>query len=314
VYDIALTVSAGLRAGTRVDVAWVVQTRGFSARDKGEALALTPGGGRVGAAAAGSLNDQLAELTERGTTGRLVDLHVGDREAERAGLSCGGDARCLVVPATDLPAELWERLGDREPVCLVTRLDGDRVVDTALYTADTVGDAGTETAQLFRRAATDTVVTPEQVTTVLWPVAQLVVVGGGGIADALSRTADLLGWRTQVVTEVEPATDLIADLATLDKLVVLSHDVELAGPALAAALAGPVGYIGALGSRRTQQNRADWLAQRGVTDLDRVHGPAGLDIGANTPAEIAIAIAAEALAVKASASARPLREKSGAIH
>ena len=77
---------------------------------------------------------------------------------------------------------------------------------------------------------------------------------------------------------------MIAGLAGLDKLVVISHDDDLAGPALAAALDGPVGYIGALGSRRTQQSRADWLAYRGITDLDRVHGPAGLDIGASTPA------------------------------
>ena len=75
-----------------------------------------------------------------------------------------------------------------------------------------------------------------------------------------------------------------------------------------------MGYIGALGSRRTQQARADWLAYRGVTDLERVHGPAGLDIGANTPAEIAVSILAEALAVKARASAGPLGQKSGPIH
>jgi xanthine dehydrogenase accessory factor len=96
--------------------------------------------------------------------------------------------------------------------------------------------------------------------------------------------------------------------------VVTSHDVEVAGPALAAALEGNVGYIGGLGSRRTQQARADWLAYRGVTDLERIHGPAGLDIGASTPAEIAVSILAEALAVKASTSGAALRHKSGPIH
>ena len=77
-----------------------------------------------------------------------------------------------------------------------------------------------------------------------------------------------------------------------------SHDAELGGRALAAGLDSDVGYIGALGSRRTQQSRADWLAYRGITDLSRIHGPAGLDIGADTPAEIAVSILAEALAVK----------------
>ena len=48
-----------------------------------------------------------------GTTGRIVDLHVGELDAELAGLACGGDARCLLVPAADLPAGLWDRLRDR---------------------------------------------------------------------------------------------------------------------------------------------------------------------------------------------------------
>jgi xanthine dehydrogenase accessory factor len=312
-YEIALSVSACLRAGTRVDVAWVVETHGFSARDKGEALAITPGGGRVGAALSGSLNGQLADLSDGGTTGRLVDIQVGDLEAELAGLSCGGDARCLLVPAADLPAGLWERLREREPVCLVTRLDGDRVVDTAMFGPDTVAGAGEDAVRLFGRGVSDTILAPGTVTTVFWPVSKLVIIGAGAVADALCRAADLLGWHAQTITEASGATGVIAGLAVLDKVVVTSHDDELAGPALAAALAGRVGYIGALGSRRTQQSRADWLAYRGVTDLARVHGPAGLDIGANTPAEIAISIVAEALAVTSTANAGSLRAKSGSI-
>ncbi len=314
VYEISLTVSACLRAGTRVDVGWVVESRGFSAWDKGEALALTPGGGRVGSAMSGALNDQLADLVDQGMTGRLVDLHVGDLEAELAGLSCGGDARCLLVPATSLPADLWERLRERDPVCLVTRLDGSRVVDTVLFGSDRISDAGEEAAGVFHRGMTDTIVTSDTVTTILWPVPKMLIVGAGAIADALRRQADFLGWSTDVVSEVSRATGVIAGLAVLDSLVVLSHDNDLAGPVLAAALEGRVGYIGALGSRRTQESRAAWLAYRGVTDLQRVHGPAGLNIGANTPAEIAVSIVAEALAVRSNAGTGPLREKSGSIH
>jgi xanthine dehydrogenase accessory factor len=297
VYEIALSVSACLRAGTRVDVAWVVETRGFSSRDKSEALAITPGGGRVGSVLSGALHDQLAD---QAATGRLVDLTVSDLSATLAGLSCGGDARCLLVPAADLPAELWQRLLDREPVCLVTRLDGDRVVGTALLDAETVETAGEDAARLFARGVSDTIVAADSVITVLWPVPQLVIVGGGG--------------RTHRTTDTSTATGLIARLAVLDKLVVTSHDDDVAGPALASALGGQVGYIGALGSRRTQQSRADWLAFRGITDLERVHGPAGLDIGANTPAEIAVSIVAEALSVANAVGASSLRAKTGAIH
>jgi xanthine dehydrogenase accessory factor len=196
----------------------------------------------------------------------------------------------------------------------VSRLDGDRVVETALYDRDTIDAAGEDAARLFGRGASGTSITPDAVITVLWPIPQLVIVGAGAIADALRAAADLLGWHTQVATQASAATGVIAGLSALDKLVVISHDDELAGRALAAALSGPVGYIGALGSRRTQQSRADWLAYRGVTELSRIHGPAGLDIGANSPAEIAVAILAEAMAVASGRTASSLRERSGAIH
>ncbi|GIJ57018.1 XdhC family protein [Virgisporangium aurantiacum] len=286
-YEIALSVAACLRAGTRVDVAWVVEATGLGARDLGEALAITPGGGRVGSVLGGSLNDQLADLSSQGITGRVVDLRVGDVDAQLAGLACGGDARCVLVPADMLAGDLWDRLRRREPVGIRVSLDGDRIVGT-----ERVDAAADKT-----RRVSGSLVEPDTVTSVFWPVPRLLIVGGGPVAEALRAAADLLGWRIDVASDARAATGAIAALAALDKVVVVSHDVELAGAALEAALAGEVGYIGALGSRRTQQTRADWLAHRGVTDLDRVHGPAGLDIGATTPPEIAVSILAEAMKV-----------------
>jgi len=309
VYEIALSVAACLRAGTRVDVAWVVDAQGLGARDMGEALAITPGGGRVGSVLGGSLDDQLADLAAQGTGGRIVAVRVGDLAAELAGLACGGDARCVILPATALPADLWDRLRAREPVAVRVSLDGDRVADAATFDADSISAAGEEAQRVFGRRMSGSLVEPDAVTSVFWPVPRLVIVGGGPVADALRRNADLLGWRIDLTTDARAATGAIAALAGLDKVVVVSHDVELAGAALEAALAGEVGYIGALGSRRTQQARADWLAYRGVTDLARVHGPAGLSIGAHTPPEIAVSILAEAMAVGSSASAVSLREK-----
>ena len=308
-YEIALSVAACLRAGTRVDVAWVVDAQGLGARDMGEALAITPGGGRVGSVLGGSLDDQLADLAAQGTGGRIVAVRVGDLAAELAGLACGGDARCVILPATALPADLWDRLRAREPVAVRVSLDGDRVADAATFDADSISAAGEEAQRVFGRRMSGSLVEPDAVTSVFWPVRRLVIVGGGPVADALRRNADLLGWRIDLTTDARAATGAIAALAGLDKVVVVSHDVELAGAALEAALAGEVGYIGALGSRRTQQARADWLAYRGVTDLARVHGPAGLSIGAHTPPEIAVSILAEAMAVGSSASVVSLREK-----
>jgi xanthine dehydrogenase accessory factor len=105
-----------------------------------------------------------------------------------------------------------------------------------------------------------------------------------------------VGWQPRMAGELTKVGGLMAPLSGLDKVVVAAHDLELAGTALAAALDSECGYIGSLGSRKMQADRADWLAYRGVTDLSRVHGPAGLDIGAVTPGEIAVAIAAEAIA------------------
>jgi xanthine dehydrogenase accessory factor len=313
-YDIAVSVISCLQAGTRVDVAWAVETHGFSSRDHTEALMITPGGGRVGAVMSGSLNDQLAGQTGGESHGRIVDLQVDEVDALVAGLSCGGDARCLLVPAAEFPAELWERLAEREPVCLVARLDGDEVAEIALYDADTVDAAGEDTARLFRRGASTSTVTGDTVTTVLWPVPKLLIIGAGAIAEALVAAAGLLGWHTETMTDTDSAATVLAGLTRLDNVVVISHDNELAGRALIAALSGATGYIGALGSRHTQQSRAAWLAEHDVTDLDRIHGPAGLDVGANTPAEIALSILAEALAVRSGSNAASLRTHAGAIH
>ncbi|HKT05555.1 MAG TPA: XdhC family protein [Rugosimonospora sp.] len=313
-YEIALSVVACLRAGTTVDVAWVVEAEGVGAGDLAEALAITPGGGRVGTVLGGSLNDQLADLSTQGRTGRIHGLQVGDLDAQLAGLACGGAARCVLVPATMLAADLWDRLRSREPVCVVTGLHGDRVVDTAVFGSETIARAGEDAVRLFHRRVSGSSVAPDTVTTVFWPVPTLVIVGAGGVADALRSAAELVGWRIEVVTDARAATGAIAALGGPDKVVVVSHDLDLAGPALQAALASDVGYLGALGSHRTQQLRAQWLADRGVTDLDRVHGPAGLDIGANTPPEIAVSILAEALAVSSQGAVRSLRAKNAPIH
>jgi xanthine dehydrogenase accessory factor len=310
VYEVALTVAACLQADTDVNVAWAVATDGFSARDPAEAVALTPGGGRVGSLLSGSLDDQLADVAHRlPTGGRLVDLSVSDIEALASGLSCGGSARCLVVPASALPAELWPRLLERDPICLVTELDGDQVRGSQLFTEASIDDAGEDVATRFRRAASETAIVDDRVVTILWPVPKMVIVGGGGIAEAIEQAATLLGWHTQTVADPGTATGLVAGLAALDKLVVMSHDLEVAGPVLAAALDSDVGYIGALGSRRTQQARAEWLAYRGLTDLERINGPAGLDIGAHSPAEIAVSIVAEALAKAASTTGTSLSKQ-----
>jgi xanthine dehydrogenase accessory factor len=89
-------------------------------------------------------------------------------------------------------------------------------------------------------------------------------------------------------------------LAAIDGVVVMGHDLETTGRALMVALAGDAGYIGSVGPGDVRRAREDWLAYRGVADLTRVHGPAGLDIGARSPQEIAVSIVAEIIASRRS--------------
>ncbi len=176
------------------------------------------------------------------------------------------------------------------------------MAEAHLFTAGDVAEAGDAAAELFARRVGGSTMVDDRVVSVFWAVPQLVIVGDGPVAGALDRAGALVGWHTRVITEGEMARGVIAGLSTIDKVVVTGHDLELTGAGLIAALDSDVGYIGALGSRRLHDNRRDWLAYRGVTDLTRVHAPAGLDIGADTPATIAVSILAEAIASAADAA------------
>jgi xanthine dehydrogenase accessory factor len=251
----------------------------------------------------------------------LVEVAVGADDAAAAGLACPGALTVLVQPAGAVPDDVWDRLANREPLCLVTTLL-DGVCTTDAYTPTTVREAfppAAEIPRLFARGVSGALVQVSDPTTVavaLWPVPTLVVVGDGLIADALRDQAALLGWGVLVTDDRDEAVAAAAGRHRSDAYVVLSHDRAVDGPALAAALAGGAGYVGALGSRRTQAARREWLTGRGVLGKDqaRIHGPAGLDVDAHTPAEIAVSIVAEILAARSGASGQSLRERTGSIH
>jgi xanthine dehydrogenase accessory factor len=170
---------------------------------------------------------------------------------------------------------------------------------------------------------------------VFGPPPRLVVVGAVDTGEALCALAKSLGWHTICVdararfatAERIPSADEIVvkwpeeafDQIRPDRdtaVVVLTHDDKFDIPALAAALDSDAFYVGALGSRRAQENRRERLRESGLTEeqLERLRGPAGLDIGAESPAETAISILAEALALRAGRLGGPLLEAAGRIH
>ena len=147
---------------------------------------------------------------------------------------------------------------------------------------------------------------------------RLLVVGDGPVTDALVEMAAVLGWDTTVAGTTEEVT---AALPTATAVVVTSHHADLDGPAIAAALSAAPGaapaYLGAMGSRRTQARRRQWLLEHGATgaDLDRLHAPAGLAIGADSPPEIALSVLAELLAsVRGVPVVGSLKDRPGPIH
>jgi xanthine dehydrogenase accessory factor len=170
---------------------------------------------------------------------------------------------------------------------------------------------------------------------VYMPPPRLFVHGAVDTAEALCRAVRLVGW-TSVVADARarfatperlPSADELVvkwpeeafaqlGLDRDDAIVVLTHDEKFDQPALKGALESAAFYIGALGSRRTQSKRLEKLAEAGVpeTSFDRILGPCGLDIGAESPAETALSILAEIMAVRAGRAGGSLRDSKAAIH
>ncbi len=316
-YDIADDVERWLADGQDPTVALVVDVRGLSAGTPASAWAWLPGGATAGNPLAG-LD---AELPGRG----MVHVTVSDAQAAQAGLACGGTATLLVQPASAYPAQLWPHLAQREPLCVVATTAGPAVTSTQVFTTETIRDAhrrADQVPRLFGRGVSAATIVegaegePARVAVALWPVPTLVVVGDGLIAAALCDQATLLGWQSQTTPEADAAVAAAAQLRRSDAVVVLSHDRDVDGPALTAALRGGAGYVGGMGARHTQDARAKWLTKHGVSDEEqaRIHGPAGLDIDAHTPAEIALSIVAEILAARAGSAGGALRDRSGPVH
>jgi xanthine dehydrogenase accessory factor len=169
------------------------------------------------------------------------------------------------------------------------------------------------------------------------PPPDLIIFGAVDFTAALLRVAKLLGYRVTVcdaravfaTRQRFPLADEVIvdwpnryldkvgpDLGPRDAVCVLTHDAKFDVPALLSALNTRVGYIGAMGSRRTHLARVDRLREAGVTDadLERIMSPIGLDLGARTPEETAISICAEIIALRTGRRPPSLREKDGPVH
>lgn len=258
-----------------------------------------------------------------GVFDRLRDALRADRAVALATVVAGPNvgAKLLVAPDGDPHGSLGDPDLDR-----VVRRDALGELEAGLTTTRHYGEHGEareEVVEVFIESFA--------------PSPRMVIFGAVDFTAALARAAKLLGYRVTVCDAREvfvtpqrfPMADEVvcdwpdrylsqfgAALGPRDAVCVLTHDAKFDVPAIVGALATPVGYIGAMGSRGTHAKRVERLRDAGVDDagLARVMAPIGLDIGARTPEETAISICAEIIARRTGRDAPSLRDGDGPIH
>ncbi|MEA3216048.1 MAG: xanthine dehydrogenase accessory factor [Acidimicrobiia bacterium] len=322
-------------AGTPAALVRAVEVTGFGAGQYDNALVRTASGEQAGAILRGVADTEVNAAVERvlaepAAAPRTLRVGINDPEAAAGGLSCGGSALLVVEPLDALPARLWELLRSGRPVVLGTLVERDGHPKTLAFddetTVGTLGSTDLETHVVA--VGRELLANPRANRTVLevapgrvliekvLPRTRLVTVGGGEVIDALVDMARALGWLVEPMADGEPTVEAIRLCGPTDAVVVTTHHPQWGPAALASALRSDAFFVGALGSRRTQQNRAERLEALGVGpgEVARIHGPVGLDLGGRTPAETALAICAQVLAVRSGRDLPSLTDRSRPIN
>lgn len=333
--DVIDDIERWLQSGqSAIALATVIETWGSAPRKAGAKMAFTAGGAAIVGSVSGGCVEAavIAAGDEVLADGRPQLLHFGvaDDIAWGVGLACGGTIDVFVErldPATVAQARQWIDTGAAGAIVTVAQGSdealGRKLVVTANDVTGFLGAGLDETAVHLARTVRHS--TRYQVMEgvglfidAIRPPPTLFIVGGAHTAVALVQLARVVGFRTVVIdprrafgsTERFPMADELIqawpDRAFAERpigdgaaVVTLSHDPKIDDPALRAALLSEAFYVGALGSRRTHKRRRERLAALGFDEkqLGRIHAPIGLDIGADNPEEIALAVLAEVVAV-----------------
>jgi xanthine dehydrogenase accessory factor len=302
-----------VQAGEGAALATVIETWGSAPRRVGAQLVVSGTGAMEGSVSGGCVEGAVViealEALQDGAS-RMLEYGVSDGDAFAIGLACGGTIRVLVEPigAGGMPenmlADLVAARAARRPVAYVVALDGS--------TRSLVTEGHTERFRTDRSGLSDDGVSFIAIHN---PPLRMAIVGGVHIAQHLDGMARSVGFDTYIIDPREafgsearfPGAQVINEwpddalqnlgVDARTALVLLTHDPKLDDPAIQCALASGPFYIGALGSSRTHAARRARLAEAGFKrdQIDQIHGPVGLDIGASGPAEIAVAIMAEVI-------------------
>ncbi len=342
-------ISAWSAAGRRLAGATLVSSDGSTPHQPGLSMVASEAGESVGALSGGCVDADVVLACDRVLAGGPPEvLRFGADDETTSELACGG---VLTVWVHELaPAAVAAILGPADAVVVTTRV-GVHIHQEAVSVSEAtdhacgsvpMGPSRSVAARwlLDSRRRTEFLQTSdggEAFLEVFGRRGLFVVVGFSGYTEALCAQARLLGYLT-VVIEPRPrfaagiicadevigswpdaALERLAEHGRLDDhtvIVVCSHDPKFDEPALATALTTPAGFIGALGSRSTSAGRLQRLRARGVTEtaLQRIHSPVGLDLGGAGPAETAVSIFAQIIAVARGRGAAPLRDTSGPLH
>ncbi|MEO7336883.1 MAG: XdhC family protein [Caldimonas sp.] len=304
-------------AGHAVWLVTVIETWGSAPRPPGALLAMRDDGLVTGSVSGGCVEDDLIDRVRNGERvghPSLITYGVTKEEAARFGLPCGGNLRLVQEPLGDIGwiDDVLRRTAQHELVARIVDLKSGRVTVEAATRGEAFSFDGDTLRALFG------------------PRWRMLIIGAGQLSRALAQMALMLDfeviccdpreeyhltWDIPNTTFSKLMPDDLAIELQLDPhsaVVAVTHDPKLDDMALLEALKSPAFYVGALGSRSNTATRKERLALFDLTasEIDRLHGPIGLDIGSRTPAEIAVSILAEVVAVRNGVALRqkkPLR-------
>jgi xanthine dehydrogenase accessory factor len=305
-------------AGHPVWLVTVIETWGSAPRPPGALLAMRGDGLVAGSVSGGCVEDDLIDRVRQGErVGRpsLIAYGVTKEEAARFGLPCGGNLRLVQEPLTEIGwlDEILRRTAQHELVARSVDLESGRVTVEPAARGEAFAFDGRTLRALFG------------------PRWRMLIIGAGQLSRALAQMALMLDfeviccdpreeyhltWDIAGTTFSKAMPDDLAVELQLDPhsaVVAVTHDPKLDDLALLEALKSPAFYVGALGSRGNTAKRKERLAlfDLSAAEIDRLHGPIGLDIGSRTPGEIAVSILAEVIAVRNGVALRqkkPLRD------
>jgi xanthine dehydrogenase accessory factor len=310
--------------GQAVAVGSVIERIGSAPRDPGAALAVSASGEVAGSVTGGCVEPAvIREATEvlNGSPGRICRYGLTDDDGFDVGLSCGGTIAVAVYPLDPaLLAPLGDAVENDTPVALTVRLAEQRFGEQRLVSGNgaSTGDAVEFAARALLEIGESGVIETGEGELVFvesyTPRPDLYIFGASDHVAALVTMGKFLGYR---VTVCDPRTtfmtrdrfpdadelalewpDRFLENAPVDArtaICMMTHDLKFDVPALKRALASNAGYIGAIGSEKTRTERDARLRDEGVgeADLARLHQPIGIQIGARTPEEVAVTIAAQ---------------------